>query len=86
MNEIEIIENDDNAKIIVNGQIQKGVKSYKFERKNYNEYELTLILDVNINNSIEIIRLKNDTSKANIGIKFSENHLLNLKPIEWVST
>lgn len=52
MNEIEIIENDSNAKIIVNGQIQKGVKSYKFERKNYDEYELTLILDVDINNSI----------------------------------
>lgn len=61
MNEIEIIENDDNAKIIVNGQIQKGVKSYKFERKNYDEYELTLILDVDINNSI--INIQRDSKK-----------------------
>lgn len=64
MNEIEIIENDDNAKIIVNGQIQKGVKSYKFERKNYNEYELTLILDVNINNSI--INIQRESKKIEI--------------------
>lgn len=61
MNEIEIIENNDNAKIIVNGQIQKGVKSYKFERKNYDEYELTLILDVDINNSI--INIQRDSKK-----------------------
>lgn len=64
MNEIEIIENDDNAKIIVNGQIQKGVKSYKFERKNYNEYELTLILDVDINNSI--INIQRESKKIEI--------------------
>lgn len=61
MNEIEIIENNGKAKIIVNGQIQKGVKSYKFERKNYDEYELTLILDVDINNSV--INIQRDSKK-----------------------
>lgn len=64
MNEIEITENDGNAKISVNSQIQKGVKSYKFERKNYDEYELTLILDVDINNSI--INIQRNSKKIEI--------------------